>query len=100
MKQYNIPDGGYVPVDNIIYFMESDISQINRIPLLQNYDDYAIVTAGPIYLDKDITAHDVAMLMLLLKVARTKSPNPTKDTYIDMVGYSAIAGELADDKSK
>jgi|TARA_R100001509_G_C4872481_1_gene217242 hypothetical protein len=53
-----------------------------------------------VYLDKDITAHDVAMLMLLLKVARTKSPNPTKDTYVDMVGYSAIAGELADDKSK
>ena len=34
------------------------------------------------------------------KVARTKSPNPTKGTYVDMVGYSAIAGELLDDKSK
>ncbi len=53
MKQYNIPDGGYVPVDNIIYLMESDISQINRIPLLQNYDDYAIVTVGPIYLNEE-----------------------------------------------
>tara|TARA_B100001109_G_C18775331_1_gene432793 strand:- start:364 stop:480 length:117 start_codon:yes stop_codon:yes gene_type:complete len=38
--------------------------------------------------------------MLLLKVARTKSPNPTRDTYIDMVGYSAIAGEVIDDQSK
>ena len=61
MKQYNIPDGGYVPVDNIIYFMESDISQINRIPLLQNYDDYAIVTAGPIYLDKDIDIKSIIL---------------------------------------
>ena len=61
MKQYNIPDGGYVPVDNIIYFMESDISQINRIPLLQNYDDYAIVTAGPIYLDKDINIKSIIL---------------------------------------
>ena len=61
MKQYNIPDGGYVPVDNIIYFMESDISQINRIPLLQNYDDYEIVTAGPIYLDKDIDIKSIIL---------------------------------------
>ena len=61
MKQYNIPDGGYVPVDNIIYLMESDISQINRIPLLQNYDDYAIVTAGPIYLDKDIDIKSIIL---------------------------------------
>ena len=61
MKQYNIPDGGYVPVDNIIYLMESDISQINRIPLLQNYDDYAIVTAGPIYLDKDINIKSIIL---------------------------------------
>lgn len=52
------------------------------------------------YLEHNVSAHDVAMLMLLLKVARTKSPNPTRDTYIDMVGYSAIAGELLDDKSK
>jgi hypothetical protein len=59
-----------------------------------------IANLWSVYLDKNITAHDVAMLMLLLKVARTKSPNPTKDTYVDMVGYSAIAGELADDKSK
>jgi len=53
MKQYNIPDGGYVPVDNIIYLMENDISQINRIPLLQNYEGYAIVTVGPIYLNEE-----------------------------------------------
>tara|TARA_R110000787_G_scaffold88702_2_gene188169 strand:- start:4568 stop:4789 length:222 start_codon:yes stop_codon:yes gene_type:complete len=48
------------------------------------------------YLRYDISAHDVAVLMLLLKVARTKSGHPTKDTYIDMVGYSAIAGELCE----
>ena len=46
------------------------------------------------YLGIDLNAHDVAILMLLLKIARTKSGNPTEDTYIDMVGYSAIAGEV------
>tara|TARA_R110002020_G_scaffold117744_4_gene269150 strand:+ start:419 stop:550 length:132 start_codon:yes stop_codon:yes gene_type:complete len=38
--------------------------------------------------------------MLLLKIARTKIGNPSADTYIDMVGYSAIAGELCDEDSK
>jgi hypothetical protein len=61
MKQYNIPNGGYVPVDNIIYFMENDISQVNRIPLLQNYDGYAIVTIGPIYLDKEIDLESIVL---------------------------------------
>ena len=45
--------------------------------------------------DRDIQARDVAILMVLLKVARAKFGHPSMDTYIDMVGYSAIAGELA-----
>tara|TARA_R100001510_G_scaffold51149_1_gene50721 strand:- start:617 stop:895 length:279 start_codon:yes stop_codon:yes gene_type:complete len=64
----------------------------------ENHDN--IATLWTAYLGPTITAHDVAVMMLLLKVARTKSPNPTKDTYVDMVGYSAIAGELLNDKSK
>ena len=52
------------------------------------------------YLGIDLNAHDVAILMLLLKIARTKSGNPTEDTYIDMVGYSAIAGELCEDNKE
>ena len=64
----------------------------------ENHDN--IATLWTAYLGPAITAHDVAVMMLLLKVARTKSPNPTRDTYVDMVGYSAIAGELLDDKSK
>ena len=52
------------------------------------------------YLGIELDAHDVAILMLLLKIARTKSGNPTKDTYIDMVGYSAIAGEVCENNKK
>ena len=52
------------------------------------------------YLNYPISAHDVSILMLLLKVARAKFGNPSSDTYIDMVGYSAIAGELADEDNK
>ena len=46
------------------------------------------------YLDKDVTPHDVAMLMALLKIARTKLGSPNKDDLIDGAAYLAIAGEL------
>jgi hypothetical protein len=46
------------------------------------------------YLDIPITAHDVALMMVLLKMARTKLGQVSRDTYIDMSAYSAIAGEI------
>jgi len=46
------------------------------------------------YLDVKIKAHDVAIMMSLLKIARTKLGAVSKDTYIDMAAYSAIAGEI------
>ena len=46
------------------------------------------------YLDTYIKAHDVAIMMALLKMARTKLGAVSKDTYIDMAAYSAIAGEI------
>jgi hypothetical protein len=46
------------------------------------------------YLDTKVEAHDVAILMTLLKIARTKLGAVSKDTYIDMAAYSAIAGEI------
>jgi hypothetical protein len=36
----------------------------------------------------------VAIMMCLLKIARTKLGEPTNDTYIDMAAYGAIAGEI------
>ena len=46
------------------------------------------------YLDVEVKAHDVAIMMALLKIARTKLGKVSKDTYIDMAAYSAIAGEI------
>jgi len=45
------------------------------------------------YLDTNITAHDAAIMLGLLKVARAKFGNPSSDTYIDAAAYMAIAGE-------
>ena len=46
------------------------------------------------YLDVKIDAHDVAIMMTLLKIARTKLGKRTSDTYIDASAYMAIAGEI------
>ena len=46
------------------------------------------------YKDTKITAHDVAIMMCLLKIARTKLGDVSEDTYIDMAAYGAIAGEI------
>ena len=38
---------------------------------------------------------DVAMCMILLKVARGRGDKPTDDTFIDIAGYAACAGEVS-----
>ena len=47
--------------------------------------------------DKVITyvySEEVAIMMMLLKVGRTKSRKAVKDHFVDMAGYAAIAGEI------
>lgn len=44
-----------------------------------------------IWLEKDITAHDVAMMMSLLKAAREKQNPLNRDNLDDMAGYIALA---------
>lgn len=43
--------------------------------------------------DLKITPSDVCMMMVLLKVAR-QSNSKDRDSYRDIIGYSAIAGDL------
>ena len=45
--------------------------------------------------DKPITAHDVAIMMALLKIGRIASGQVKEDNYIDLAGYAACAGEIA-----
>ena len=56
-----------------------------------------------IFLDKklqpmaSITAEDVALMMVLLKISRnTQGKKNNMDNIIDMCGYAAIAGEIND----
>jgi len=43
----------------------------------------------------DFTAHDVSIMMALLKIGRISSGQAKADNYIDLAGYSACAGEIA-----
>ena len=46
------------------------------------------------YLDQPLKGHEVAVMMCLLKIARTKIGKRTRDTYVDGAAYMAIAGEI------
>jgi len=61
----------------------------------QNHDNIAKLWST--FLDYKISPHDVAICMLLVKVARLKH-RKTEDCYVDMAGYAAIAGEIQEKK--
>ena len=52
-----------------------------------------IAALWSVFLQRTTTAHDVAVCMALVKVARLMHQHK-KDSYIDMAAYAAIAGEI------
>ena len=55
----------------------------------------AIADAWAWWLGADVTAHDVGMMMMLFKAARIRSNPAHADSYVDLAGYAALAGEIA-----
>ena len=49
-----------------------------------------------VYLNVEISAVDVAAMMVLLKVSRSKG-SARDDNWIDICGYAALAGEMQGD---
>ena len=47
------------------------------------------------YLGVEIVPEDVAMMMIMLKIARAKTGSYKEDNYIDIAGYAACAAEIA-----
>ena len=58
---------------------------------LKNHQNIAKLWSA--YLDVKISAHEVAICMGLLKIARLKHAHK-KDSYLDLAAYAAIAGEI------
>jgi hypothetical protein len=52
------------------------------------------------YLDAEVTALDVAMMMCLLKIARIKNGGGTGDSFVDIAGYAACGGEIHSGKDE
>lgn len=48
-----------------------------------------------LYTGHGLTAHDVGVMLALLKIARIQSGQTKDDNYIDLAGYAACAGEIA-----
>lgn len=46
------------------------------------------------HLNRNISPHDVAVMMTLMKLARMRSNPAHVDSAIDAAGYSALAGEI------
>lgn len=46
------------------------------------------------YTGHEFSALDVAMMMVLLKVARIKNGGGTGDSFVDLAGYAACGGEI------
>ena len=51
-----------------------------------------------IYAGYEVSALDVAVMMILLKIARVKRGGGTGDSFGDIAGYAACAGEIAEIK--
>jgi len=53
-----------------------------------------IAAMWSLYLDKLVSADDVAILLALVKIARIKAGGGSGDSYVDLAGYAACAGEI------
>jgi hypothetical protein len=63
-------------------------------PKLENHQNIASLWSA--YLGREISPLDVALMMALVKIGRTKCGAHNPDDYVDLIGYGAVAGELAD----
>lgn len=58
-------------------------------------DNFAkIAELWSVYLDKGIDSEDVAVMMILLKVARIRGGQAKEDNWVDIAGYAACGGEI------
>lgn len=67
--------------------------QVQHGDKLQNHQNVAALWSA--YLGYAITVEQVAGMMVLLKLARTKTGGLNRDDFVDMAGYAGVMGEIA-----
>tara|TARA_B100000700_G_C14452395_1_gene582246 strand:+ start:289 stop:555 length:267 start_codon:yes stop_codon:yes gene_type:complete len=78
------------------------LEQANNLINGQRQEDYGtalenhkrIADLWAVYTGNEFTPVDAAMMMLLVKVARTME-RPKDDSFVDICGYAALAGEMS-----
>lgn len=64
-------------------------------------DNFSVIAKfWTIYKGVEFHPYDVAIMMILLKIARIKHSPEHEDSWIDMAGYTACGGEVSNVKSK
>jgi hypothetical protein len=59
-------------------------------------DSFALIgKLWGVWLDREVSAYDVAMMMSLFKTARAKGNPAHADNLVDLIGYAALAAEMA-----
>jgi len=66
--------------------------------ILNTHENIALLWTA--YRREKYTPLDVALMMSLLKIARTKDGETNSDDFIDGAGYLGVAGELATPKER
>ena len=67
-----------------------------KLPNHQNIADLWNAYLGRRLDEQRLTPLDVSLMMVILKVARTKIGEHNPDNYVDMAGYAGVAGEIAE----
>jgi len=58
-------------------------------------DNFSRIAAlWQVYLDRPVKANDVAVMMVLMKVARLMSDPKHDDSWLDIAGYAACGSEI------
>ena len=57
----------------------------------------SIAKLWSVYLGVDVTAEQVAAMMVLMKVSRQRKSKHV-DNWVDIIGYAALGGEIEGDK--
>ena len=79
----------YLMVDRASTHGDAEDSFTEIAKLWSWYNDNRTIPEGP------FEARDVAMMMSLFKIGRIAGNDKHTDSYIDLAGYCAIAGEIS-----
>ena len=63
----------------------------NSFAIIADYWNVYLDTIA--YMEPRLTAKDVAHMMVLFKMARVQGQRPSRDNYVDLCGYAAIAAD-------